>query len=146
MSDQRENATTAGQIVDSPLVEIPEGPDLRVPLQVAADLVFSYEGRHDVVTRTGVTLDLSESGMRLAMGDAPPAGTLLSVRLHLPDDDIYVCGGTVVRTGSVTDAGDGNWVAVRFINLSTELRGRLRRCIWDVQRELRRQHNAGRQP
>lgn len=146
MSYHRESATTAGQSGELPLVDIPEGPDLRVPLQVAADLVFSQEGSHDLVTRTGVTLDLSESGMRLGLADAPPAGTLLSVRLHLPDDEIYVCGGSVVRTGGETDDGEPAWVAIRFVNLSTELRGKLRRCIWDLQREMRRQQDAGRQP
>ena len=116
-----------------------DGPDLRVPLHVVADLVFSQETDPDVVSLSGVTTDLSESGMRVALAGTVPEGTLLSIRLHLPDDQIYVCGGRVIRTGT-NPPGTGNsshWVAVKFANVSTELRGCLRRCLWDVQRDLR---------
>jgi c-di-GMP-binding flagellar brake protein YcgR len=115
------------------------GPDLRVPLHIVADLVFSLETDTDVVSLSGVTTDLSESGMRVTLAGTVPAGTLLSIRLHLPDDQAYVCGGRVVRTGTLEVPGNApsRWVAVEFANVSTELRGSLRRCLWDVQRDLR---------
>jgi c-di-GMP-binding flagellar brake protein YcgR len=111
---------------------------VRVHLRIPVDLTFSTAAEPAVQVVAGLTADVSETGMRLVVPRPIPAGTVLSVRLHLGELARQLCGGEVVRCDSPRVPGGAavHWVAVRFENMSTSLRGRLRRCLWDVQRDL----------
>jgi c-di-GMP-binding flagellar brake protein YcgR len=111
---------------------------VRVHMRIPVDLTFSTESDPAVQVVAGLTADVSETGMRLVVPRPIPAGTVLSVRLHLGELARQLCGGEVMRCDSPRVPGGAavHWVAVRFENMSTSLRGRLRRCLWDVQRDL----------
>lgn len=113
---------------------------IRIPAEVVADVTYCPEGREMPQVLRGVTSDLSEGGMRLVVPEPVPAGSALSVRLHLPGEEINVCGGRVVRTGSSKlPAGEERlWIGVQFQNVSGALQRNLRQFLWQLQRELLR--------
>ncbi|CAN5745798.1 hypothetical protein BH23GEM3_BH23GEM3_05010 [soil metagenome] len=114
---------------------------VRIPARVLVDITFCRTLDETPVVLRGWSTDLSEGGMKLLAAESIPNGTYLSVRLHLPNtEDIHVCGGRVVRTGSsrMPGTGERQWVGVEFSNVSSSIQRNLRLYLWDVQRECLR--------
>lgn len=113
---------------------------IRIPAEVVADVTYCPEDGEVPRVLRSITTDLSEGGMRLVVPGLIPVGSTLSVRLHLPGEEINVCGGRVVRAGSSKLPGGDEraWVGVQFQNVSGALQRNLRQFLWQLQRELLR--------
>lgn len=120
------------------VVRLNRRDSVRVHARVLVDITFCRTLDETPVVLRGWTADLSEGGMKLSVTESIPDGTYLSVRLHLPyNDDIHVCGGRVVRSGSSRMPGGDEhpWIGVEFSNLSSSIQRNLRLYLWDIQRK-----------
>lgn len=82
------------------VVKVNRRDNVRMNTQIPVDIAYSLEENGKTQHVRGSTTDLSEGGLRLVVPKLVPAGTELSIHLHLPVAGTFVCGGRVVRTGT----------------------------------------------
>jgi c-di-GMP-binding flagellar brake protein YcgR len=109
-----------------------------VRVEVAVRVELRWAAAPGARTLAGVTVDLSEGGMRVALPEPVEPGTGLEARLHLSGDGPPLeCAGRALRGGETEDAAPGQrfWTAVEFTAVPPAARGELARFVFEAQRE-----------
>lgn len=112
----------------------------RVEVRLACDvLVRDADTGADRRLAPAETLDLSASGVRLALPEPLAADTQARITLPLPDGATHACEARVVR-GGADGAGEGAryWVAFEFQGLLQATRDALAAFVFATLREQRR--------
>lgn len=89
---------------------------------------------------TGISLDLSAGGVRLALSEPLLPGDQVRVELRLPDGERVGLEAHVLRSGenSAAAASERFWIALEFVGMLESSRKELTRFVFDVQREQMR--------
>ncbi|MGE4271331.1 MAG: flagellar brake protein [Desulfitobacterium sp.] len=108
-------------------------------VRVAAHYPLTYqvverEGLSDV--KNGIMLDLSGGGMRFQSKEKLDIGTILYANLELPSCPIGT-PGRVCRVVPIEDTKNFS-ISVDFYQISDRDRDRIIRCVFDIQRDLRK--------
>ena len=112
-----------------------QGIARRTNHRVLVHLEAQVAGRQ--VARMVQTFDISESGMFLRTGNPLPVGSLIAVRLSLPDDPRPVDAQAEVVRHAHREVETGQGMGVRFLDLRPESQERLRELVQQPRREGR---------
>jgi len=105
---------------------------LRLPTKI--DLEYLPEGSR-WGNKTTHTVDISVGGVCMVTGEDMPAGTLLTLTMHMPDDTDLALAGRITWSGM---RGRHKCAGVEFCNVSRAHENYLFRFVRELERSLRK--------